>query len=100
MRSLVPSQSFTMIGAADIANCMSENGDFDDLAGITPRAVSELFRLLNERTAQLEFVVSHLLRTALSLRFSSSLHMLHLMLSGIRWRCRCSSCTATGWTTC
>lgn len=47
-----------MIGAADIANCMSENGDFDDLAGITPRAVSELFRLLNERTAQVDFVVS------------------------------------------
>eukprot|EP01032_Pedospumella_encystans_P022868 gene22868-25901_t len=50
-------KSFTMIGAADIANCMSENGDFDDLAGITPRAVSELFRLLNERTAQIDFVV-------------------------------------------
>jgi len=47
-----------MIGAADIANCMSENGDFDDLAGITPRAVSELLRLLNERTAQIDFVVS------------------------------------------
>ena len=51
-------QSFTMIGAADIANCMSENGDFDELAGITPRAVSELFRLLNERTAQVDFTVS------------------------------------------
>eukprot|EP01038_Epipyxis_sp_PR26KG_P009321 gene9321-12558_t len=37
-------KSFTMIGAADIA-------------GITPRAVSELFRLLNERTAQVEYVV-------------------------------------------
>ena len=47
-----------MIGAADIANCMSENGDFDELAGITPRAVSELFRLLNERTAQVDFTVS------------------------------------------
>ena len=51
------SQSFTMIGAADIGNCMSENGDFDELAGITPRAISELFRLLNERTAQIDFVV-------------------------------------------
>jgi hypothetical protein len=50
-------QSFTMIGAADIGNCMSENGDFDELAGITPRAVSELFRLLNERTAQVDYVV-------------------------------------------
>lgn len=49
-----------MIGAADIANCMGENGEFDDLAGITPRAVSELFRLLNERTAQIDFVVRKL----------------------------------------
>jgi hypothetical protein len=46
-----------MIGAADIGNCMTENGEFDDQAGITPRAVSELFRLLNERTAQVDFVV-------------------------------------------
>jgi hypothetical protein len=33
-----------MIGAADIGTCMNDNGDFDELAGITPRAVSELFR--------------------------------------------------------
>lgn len=46
-----------MIGSADIGSCMSENGDFDEQAGITPRAVSELFRLLNERTAQVEAVV-------------------------------------------
>lgn len=51
-------KSFTMIGAADIANCMTPNGEFDELAGITPRAVSELFRLLNERTAQVDFQVS------------------------------------------
>jgi hypothetical protein len=50
-------KSFTMIGAAGLANCMSENGDFDELAGVTPRAVSELFRLLNERSAQVEFKV-------------------------------------------
>jgi len=50
-------KSFTMIGASDIADCLKENGEFDDLAGITPRAVSELFRLLNERQAQLEFSV-------------------------------------------
>ena len=50
-------KTFTMIGAADIAQCLKENGDFDDLAGITPRAVSELFRLLNERTAQISFEV-------------------------------------------
>ena len=47
-----------MIGAADIGNCLSKNGDFDESAGITPRAVSELFRLLNERTAQVEYKVS------------------------------------------
>jgi hypothetical protein len=46
-----------MIGAADIGNCMTESGDFDEQAGITPRAVSELFRLLNERTAQVESAV-------------------------------------------
>ena len=50
-------KTFTMIGAADIGECLHENGDFDELAGITPRAVSELFRLLNERHAQLTFVV-------------------------------------------
>lgn len=48
-------KSYTMIGAADIGSCMSENGEFDEHAGITPRAVSELFRLLNERTAQVEY---------------------------------------------
>jgi hypothetical protein len=46
-----------MIGAADIGNCMQDNGDFDDLAGITPRAISELYRLLNERTAQISYEV-------------------------------------------
>lgn len=50
-------KSYTMIGAADIGTCMSENGEFDEHAGITPRAVSEIFRLLNERTAQVEFAV-------------------------------------------
>jgi len=50
-------KSYTMIGAAEIGNCLKENGDFDDQAGITPRAVSELFRLLNERTAQVTYEV-------------------------------------------
>merc|ERR1712072_1101857 len=36
---------------------MQANGEFNDLAGITPRAVSELFRLLNERTAQCTYEV-------------------------------------------
>ena len=45
-------KSFTMIGAADIGQCLKENGEFDELAGITPRAVSEVFRLLGERQAQ------------------------------------------------
>jgi hypothetical protein len=47
-----------MIGAADIGSCLQANGDFDELAGITPRAVSELFRLLNERSSQVTFEVS------------------------------------------
>ena len=46
-----------MIGAADIGNCMADNGDFNELAGITPRAVSEVFRLLNERSAQISYTV-------------------------------------------
>jgi hypothetical protein len=46
-----------MIGAADIATCLHENGEFDELAGITPRAVSELFRLLAERDAQITYEV-------------------------------------------
>ena len=50
-------KSYTMIGGADIGACMSENGDFEESAGVTPRAISELFRLLNERTAQIEYVV-------------------------------------------
>jgi hypothetical protein len=51
-------KTFTMIGAADIGTCLRENGEFDELAGITPRAVSEIFRLLNERTAQCSFEVN------------------------------------------
>ena len=50
-------KTFTMIGAADIGECLQENGEFDELAGITPRAVSELFRLLNERNAQMTYIV-------------------------------------------
>ena len=46
-----------MIGASDIGTCLKENGDFDELAGITPRAVSEVFRLLNERQAQISSIV-------------------------------------------
>ena len=40
-----------------IGTCLRENGDFEESAGITPRAVSELFRLLNERSMQMTFVV-------------------------------------------
>lgn len=50
-------KTFTMIGAADIGTCMTTSGEFDELAGITPRAVSEIFRLLNERSAQCTFEV-------------------------------------------
>lgn len=51
-------KTFTMIGAADIGSCLRSDGEFDELAGITPRAVSEIFRLLNERSAQCTFEVS------------------------------------------
>jgi hypothetical protein len=46
-----------MIGNADIGTCLKENGEFEDSAGITPRAISELFRLLGERSAQMTYVV-------------------------------------------
>jgi hypothetical protein len=47
-----------MIGATDIGSSVRENGEFDDLAGIAPRAVTEIFRLLNERSAQITYEVS------------------------------------------
>lgn len=50
-------KSYTMIGGTDIGDCVFPNGDFHDAAGITPRAVVELFRLLNERTAQITYTV-------------------------------------------
>ena len=46
-----------MIGSSDIGTCLQESGDFDNDAGITPRAVSELFRLLNERQTQFTYEV-------------------------------------------
>mmetsp|Transcript_6450 Transcript_6450/g.9735 ORF Transcript_6450/g.9735 Transcript_6450/m.9735 type:complete len:1086 (+) Transcript_6450:167-3424(+) len=51
-------KTFTMIGASDIGSCLQSNGEFDELAGITPRAVSEIFRLVNERNAQCSAEVS------------------------------------------
>lgn len=50
-------KSYTMIGSSDIGTCLHDDGLFDANAGITPRAVSELFRLLNERNAQITFEV-------------------------------------------
>jgi hypothetical protein len=50
-------KTFTMIGASDLSTCIQPNGDFDELAGVTPRAVSELFRILNERSAQVTYEV-------------------------------------------
>lgn len=46
-----------MIGGADIGDCVLPNGDFHESAGITPRAVVELFRLLNERSSQITYTV-------------------------------------------
>ena len=53
-----------MIGSGDISECIRENGEFDEMAGITPRAVSELFRLLNERQG------NHLTHVTISLTFT------------------------------
>ena len=50
-------KSYTMIGGADIGECVNPQGDFHESAGITPRCVVELFRLLNERTAQITYTV-------------------------------------------
>ena len=50
-------KSFTMIGGTDIGSSLLENGDFDPSSGVMPRAVVELFRLLNERNAQITYVV-------------------------------------------
>lgn len=50
-------KTYTMMGSADIANCVQPNGTFDANAGIMPRAVSELFRLLGERTAQMTYTI-------------------------------------------
>jgi hypothetical protein len=50
-------KTFTMIGAADIASCISPEGDFDELAGIAPRAVAEIFKLLGDKAASITFEV-------------------------------------------
>jgi hypothetical protein len=50
-------KSFTMIGGTDIGSCLQENGEFDPSSGIMPRSVVELYRLLNERTAQITYTV-------------------------------------------
>lgn len=50
-------KSFTMIGSADISTCLKDTGEFDESAGITPRAVSEIFRLISERQAQVAFIL-------------------------------------------
>jgi hypothetical protein len=45
-------KTFTMIGATDLTSALLPNNECHELAGITPRAVAEIFRLLNERHAQ------------------------------------------------
>jgi hypothetical protein len=51
-------KTFTMIGASDLSSSVLPNNECQELAGITPRAVSELFRLVNERHAQCSSVVT------------------------------------------
>jgi ankyrin repeat protein len=51
-------KTFTMIGGVEnIQDAMKSNGEFVETAGIAPRAVSELFRLLNERSEQSTYSV-------------------------------------------
>ena len=50
-------KSFTMIGAGDISKSVHDDGTFDQLAGIAPRAVTELFRVLEDRSAQMTYQV-------------------------------------------
>jgi len=50
-------KSFTMIGAGDIGKSVNDDGTFDQLAGIAPRAVTELFRVLEDRAAQMTYQV-------------------------------------------
>lgn len=50
-------KTFTMIGGCSIEESVKKDGEFHDAAGIAPRAVSELFRLLNERGEQSTFTV-------------------------------------------
>jgi kinesin family member C2/C3 len=51
-------KTFTMIGASDLSSSLLPNHECHELAGITPRAVTELFRLVNERHAQCSSVVT------------------------------------------
>ena len=50
-------KTFTMIGGCSIEESMTGDGEFVPEAGIAPRAVSELFRLLNERSEQSTYTV-------------------------------------------
>ncbi len=45
-------KTFTMIGASELTSSVLPNGECAELAGIMPRAVSEIFRLVGERNAQ------------------------------------------------
>lgn len=45
-------KTFTMIGGTDLSSALLPNNECHELAGITPRAVSEIFRLIHERHAQ------------------------------------------------
>ena len=47
-----------MMGGVDLSMSIRGNGEFEDNAGVIPRAVGELFRLLGERHAQCSFSVS------------------------------------------
>jgi hypothetical protein len=51
-------KTFTMIGGCSIEESVKTDGEFHEDAGIAPRAVSELFRLLNERSEQVACILA------------------------------------------
>lgn len=77
-----------------LASCLQENGDFAPDAGIAPRAVAELFRLLDERNAQVTFEVGAVLSLIDCGLFSK------FLLSMCRLKFKCFNCIGMVWKIC
>ncbi len=93
-------KSFTMIGGADVGSCLHENGEFDEVAGIAPRSVCELFRLLKEREAQVSYEVPFI-----SFHFFLFEKTMNVIVTvnvniNVRWKFKCFNCIVTIWKIC